>query len=235
MLSIPLSKRCIEVTLRFRKILESICSTLSVPPTLDSSKLLHPSHLPALPEPIFLLNPGVFFTPPPPFSILQVLATMTSEKFPLIPNSRPVTSWDASIFHTSSQHLAQLYLLLTRQVWWVEWWPQKRYVHVLIPRICECGLIWNNCLCRPKVRRISRWTHPGIVAVQSPSCDFASPWTAAFQASLSLIISLSLPKFTSITSVMPSSHLILWCPLLLLPSIFPSIRDFSNQSAVYMR
>ena len=59
---------------------------------------------------------------------------------------------------------------------------------------------------------------------------FASPWTAACQASLPLTISRSLPKFMSIASVMPSSHLIFWHPLLLLPSIFPSIRDFSNYS-----
>ena len=43
------------------------------------------------------------------------------------------------------------------------------------------------------------------------------------------------PKYMSIASVMPSSHLILWCPLLLLPSVFPSIRDFSNESAVRIR
>ena len=54
---------------------------------------------------------------------------------------------------------------------------------------------------------------------------FATPWTAARQASLSLTISRSLPKFMFIASVMPSSHLILWHPLLLLPLIFPSIRD----------
>ena len=57
----------------------------------------------------------------------------------------------------------------------------------------------------------------------------------AYQASLSLTISQSLPKFTSITLVMPSSHLILWHPLFLLPSIFPSIRDFSNELAVHIR
>ena len=55
---------------------------------------------------------------------------------------------------------------------------------------------------------------------------FVTPWTAACQASLSLTISWSLPKFMSIASAMSSSHLILWCPLLPLPSIFPSIRDF---------
>ena len=75
------------------------------------------------------------------------------------------------------------------------------------------------------------------VVVQSPSHVrlFATPWTAACQASLPLTISQSLPKFMSIASVMPSSHLILWCPLLLLPSIFPSIRDFSNELAVHIR
>ena len=57
----------------------------------------------------------------------------------------------------------------------------------------------------------------------------------AHQASLSLTISQSLPKFIFIASVMPSSHLILWCPLLLLPSIFPSIWVFSNESAVHIR
>jgi len=55
------------------------------------------------------------------------------------------------------------------------------------------------------------------------------------QASLSLTISRSLPKFMSIASVMRSSHLTLWCLLLLLPSIFPSIKDFSNESAVHIR
>ena len=62
----------------------------------------------------------------------------------------------------------------------------------------------------------------------SPVRLFATPRTAARQASLSLTISQSLPTFMYIASMMPSSHLILWCPLLLLPSIFPSIRDFSN-------
>ena len=68
------------------------------------------------------------------------------------------------------------------------------------------------------------------VVIQSPSHVqlFASPWTAARQASLSFTISWTLPKFMLIASVMPSSHLILWCPLLPLPSIFASIRNCSN-------
>ena len=74
-------------------------------------------------------------------------------------------------------------------------------------------------------------------SVQSLSCVqlFATPWTATRQASLSVTNSRSLPKPMSIESVMPSSHLILCCSLLLLPSIFPRIRVFSNESALHIR
>ena len=61
------------------------------------------------------------------------------------------------------------------------------------------------------------------------------PWTAARQASLSITNSRSLLKLMSIESVMPSNHLILCCPLLLLPSVFPSIRVFSNGSVLHTR
>ena len=73
--------------------------------------------------------------------------------------------------------------------------------------------------------------------VQSLSCVrlFVTPWTAACQASLSITNSWSLLKLMSIESVMPSNHLILCRPLLLLPSIFPSIRVFSNESALRIR
>ena len=64
---------------------------------------------------------------------------------------------------------------------------------------------------------------------------FATPWTTAHQASLSLTISWSSPMFMSIESVMPSNHLILCCPLLLLPSIFPSDRIFSNELTICIR
>ena len=64
---------------------------------------------------------------------------------------------------------------------------------------------------------------------------FATPWTAAHQASLSLAISLSLLKLISIESVMPSNHLILCHPLLLLLSIFPSIGVFSDELALCIR
>ena len=72
---------------------------------------------------------------------------------------------------------------------------------------------------------------------QSLSCVqlFVTPWTALRQASLSVTDSQSLHKLMSIESVMPSNHLIICHPLLLLPSIFPSIRVFSNQSVLCIR
>ena len=62
-----------------------------------------------------------------------------------------------------------------------------------------------------------------------------TPWTAAFQASLSITNSWSLLKFMCIESVMPSNHLIFCCPLLLLPSIFPSTRVFSKEAVLRIR
>ena len=75
------------------------------------------------------------------------------------------------------------------------------------------------------------------VVVQSLSCVrlFATPWTAAHQASLSFTIFWSLLKLMSIESVMPSNLLILCHRLLLLPSIFPSIRVFSNELALHIK
>ena len=75
---------------------------------------------------------------------------------------------------------------------------------------------------------------PGVQSLSRVQL-FVTPWTAARQASLSITISRSLLKLMSIESVMPSSHLILYCPLLLLPLIFPSIRVFSNESALHIR
>ena len=76
-----------------------------------------------------------------------------------------------------------------------------------------------------------------VVVVQSLSHVwlFATPWTAAQQASWSITISLSFLKLTSTESVMPSNHLFLCYSHLLLPSIFPSIRVFSSESALYIR
>ena len=76
-----------------------------------------------------------------------------------------------------------------------------------------------------------------LSSVQLLSCVrlFATPWTAACQASLSITNSWSLLKLMSIESVMPSNHLILCRPLFLPPSIFPSIRVFSNELVLHIR
>ena len=85
---------------------------------------------------------------------------------------------------------------------------------------------------REKEGKINKWD-----PVQLFSCVrlFATPWTAARQASLSITNSPRLLKLMSIKSVMPSNHLIFCCPLLLLPSVFPSIRVFSSESALRIR
>ena len=93
-------------------------------------------------------------------------------------------------------------------------------------------LQWIFCICI--------FFHTKIIcfgSVQSLSCVwlFTTPWTTARQASLSITNSGSLLKLIPIKSVMPSNHLILCCPLLLLPSIFPSIRVFSNESVLHIR
>ena len=94
------------------------------------------------------------------------------------------------------------------------------FIVVLFKEIVKVTTIFNN----------------HYVVGQSPSCIWVSvnTWTAACQAFLSLTIFRSLPKFMSMALMMPSSLLILWCLLLLL-SIFPSFRDFSNELAVCIR
>ena len=77
--------------------------------------------------------------------------------------------------------------------------------------------------------------YSAVIQSLSPVQLFVTPWTAARQASLSFTISWNLLKLMSIESVMPSNHLILCRLLLLLPLIFPSIRVFSNQSALRIR
>ena len=91
---------------------------------------------------------------------------------------------------------------------------------------------WDSGLRAPKMATCHQFN-----SVQSPSCVqlFATPWTAARQASLSITNSQSSLKLMSIESVMPCSHLILCLPLLLLPPIPPSIRVFSNESTLHTR
>ena len=92
----------------------------------------------------------------------------------------------------------------------------------------------------PKI--VTFWAFSSLNIIQFSSVQslshvrlFATPWIAACQASLSITNSRSSPRLTSIKSVMPSSHLILCCPLLLLPPIPPSIGVFSNESTLHMR
>ena len=99
------------------------------------------------------------------------------------------------------------------------------------PPLSPCSEVYFLCLslhCSPTVQ---------FCSVQSLSCVwlFATPWIAACQASLSITNSWSLLKLMPIESVMPSSHLILCHPLLLLPPIPPSIGVFSTWSALHMR
>ena len=90
-------------------------------------------------------------------------------------------------------------------------------------RISKYGYFWGKSIVLDSVHSLSCFWH------------FVTPWTAARQAFLSITNSWSLLKFMSIESVMPPNHLILCRPLLLRPSIFPSIRVFSNESVLRIR
>ena len=92
---------------------------------------------------------------------------------------------------------------------------------IIYSEVLLCYSVWVSC----------------VVVIQSLSHVwlFVTPWTAACQASLCFTTFRSLLKLMSIESVMPSNHLFLCCPLLLLPSMFPSIRVFSNESALCIR
>ena len=97
-------------------------------------------------------------------------------------------------------------------------------------------VFWNDCASSQKQQPcLIVCVFVGVV--QSLSCVwlFVTPWTTARQASLPITSSQSLLKLVSIESVMPFNHLILCRPLLLLPSVFPSIRVFSNESALCIR
>ena len=95
------------------------------------------------------------------------------------------------------------------------------------PSMTSC---WSGAL-----KRMFLDLQKGMLFSHSVVSNSAPPWTAACQASLSFTISQILLKLISMESVMPSNHLIFSCPLLLLPSIFPSIRVFSNELALRIR
>ena len=116
---------------------------------------------------------------------------------------------------------------------WVEFPGKELGVTLLQLHWTCCKTNTEHCFCfTPLLAKVKT----GSVSVQSLSLFwlFVIPWTAARQASLSITNSWSLLKLVSIELVMPSNHLILCCPLLLL-SIFPSIRIFSNESVFLIR
>ena len=96
---------------------------------------------------------------------------------------------------------------------------------------------WGNRVNKTIMSRKFGWREVQFSSVQSLSCVrfFGTTWTATRQASLSITNSWSLLKLRSMESVMPFNHLVLCCPLLLLPSIFPSIRVFSNELVFHIR
>ena len=108
---------------------------------------------------------------------------------------------------------------------------------LVILRMNERWINKKICHCESPQKQISKAYNYLISSVQSLSRVrlFATPWIAAHQASLSITVSRSSLKLTSIESVMPSSHLILCRPLLLLPPFPPSVRVFSNESTLHMR
>ena len=109
------------------------------------------------------------------------------------------------------------------------------YIQVFTIHVCYDSTGWFQLEGSADLTACSlNWNFGPVSSVQfsrSVVSDSVTPWTAAYQASLSITNSRSPPKPMSIESVMPSNHLILCCPLLLLPSI----RVFSNQSALHIR
>ena len=106
------------------------------------------------------------------------------------------------------------------------------------PKTCkEERTVFSRNNSHPTLRNITGHPlyHQSVQFSRSVMSESATPWIAAHEASLSITSSLSLSKLMSIESVMPSSHLILCRPLLLLPSIFPSIRVFSKESVLHIR
>ena len=108
-----------------------------------------------------------------------------------------------------------------------------KYVCVCVYTVMYICCVYTYMLCA--YITVYKHIYNAQFSSDAQSCLFATPWTAACQASLSITISQSLLKLMSITSVMPSNHLILCHPLLLLSSVFLSIRVFSIESILCIR
>ena len=123
--------------------------------------------------------------------------------------------------------------------------PQKPHIpesRLVILVLCDFNAV-STCLTSEAYQVLCKPSCIGCCSTPLSSVQFScsvvsnsvTPWTAACQASLSITNSRSLPKFISSESDMPSNHLILCHPLLFSPSIFPSIRVFSNESVLRIR
>ena len=139
--------------------------------------------------------------------------------------SHPLSSPSPPALNLSQHHLLKRFFFPH----WMVLAPSCFLVDTILS-IPLCGRITSHYSSGP-------FTFDQFSSVQSLSHVqlFSTPWTTACQASLSITNSQSLLKLMSIESVIPSNHLILCCPLLLLPSVFPSIRVFSNESARCIR
>ena len=153
--------------------------------------------------------------PPPDFNIYLLCSTLTIRK----DDKRILSSQQTPSYSSAAGTSCRLIDGL------LEWGCHfQRYLRPMMRT--QIRARWENCE-----------NHFVIIVVQllSPVWLFVTPWTAAHQASLSCTVSQSLLKLMSIESVLPSSHLILCHPLLLRPSIFPSIRVFSSEMALHIR
>ena len=112
----------------------------------------------------------------------------------------------------------------------LKFFPHLGYYRILSS--VPCTMLMNDVIC---CHGFICHLHPFCCLVVKSCLALHNPTDCSTLSSLSLTISRSLLKFTSIKSVMPSNHLILCCPLLILPSIFPSIRVFSNESILHIR
>ena len=132
----------------------------------------------------------------------------------LLSSQKTLQHYNSEILHPYSPHNEKCYLCKPAPLWFSH--PHRRV---------RMSKIHTNIY---KIKQV----FSSVKFSRSVMSDSVTPWTAAHQASLSITNFLSLPKLMSIQSVMPSNHLILCHPLLLLPSIFRRIRVFSNKSAL---
>ena len=126
------------------------------------------------------------------------------------------------------RHCFCVILLLVKPYLWNKCWTPK-------PGILPEGLYFSTVSPLNFSLYLGYGVQVSSVQLLSHVWLFATPWSAACQASLTITNSWSLLKLMSIESLIPSNHFILCCPLLLLPSIFPSIRVFSNESVLRIR